>query len=140
MIADPTPPDPAAAALYRGGTLAEMVPGAIARYPDRPAFANDQTAVTYRQLGPVLLQSDGQTEAPNDILMLGRDGHARLDDAADAALAGEAISQHVRQAKGAVASPKRVAFIAALPQTALGKIDKKALRARHWAPDTRAVN
>jgi len=209
-------------------------------------------------LGPVLLQSDGQTEAPNDILMLGRDDHARLDDAAlasagrpsplirvallddqgrevadgergeicvrgplvmsgyhhkpdetAAALVGdwlhtgdvaykgadglfhivdrkkdmiisggfnvypnevedvvcalpqvaaaaviglpdakwgemvvadvqlkpgqqldaEAVVQAVRQAKGAVATPKRVEFIAALPQTALGKIDKKALRA-----------
>lgn len=121
-------------------------------------------------LGPVLLQSCGQTEAPNDILMLSRDDHARLDDAALASagrpyplirvalhddqgrevadvqlrpgqqLDAEAVVQAVRQAKGAVATPKRVEFIAALPQTALGKIDKKALRARHWAPDARVVN
>jgi fatty-acyl-CoA synthase len=220
-------------------------------------------------LGPVLIQSYGQTEAPNDILILGREDHARLDDAAlasagrpyplvrvallddngeevadgergevcvrgplvmsgylnkpaetAAALAGdwlhtgdiayksadglyyivdrkkdliisggfnvfpkevedticanpgvaaaavigvpdpkwgemvvayvqlkdgcelsaEAISHEVRQAKGAVATPKRVEFVSALPLTGLGKIDKKALRARHWAPDARAVN
>jgi fatty-acyl-CoA synthase len=51
----------------------------------------------------------------------------------------DALVAAVREAKGAVAAPKRVDFIDALPQTALGKIDKKALRARHWAAAGRAV-
>jgi fatty-acyl-CoA synthase len=52
----------------------------------------------------------------------------------------EEIMALVREAKGAVAAPKRVDFIAALPLTALGKIDKQALRARHWAAGGRAVH
>ena len=52
----------------------------------------------------------------------------------------DALVAAVREAKGAVAAPKRVDFIDALPQTALGKIDKKALRARHWAAAGRAVS
>lgn len=52
----------------------------------------------------------------------------------------EEISAHVRQAKGAVAAPKRVEFVSSLPLTALGKIDKKALRSRHWTHTERAVN
>jgi fatty-acyl-CoA synthase len=50
------------------------------------------------------------------------------------------IAARVREAKGAVAAPKRVEFIAALPLTALGKMDKKALRARHWTAGVRAVH
>ncbi|MEJ8845616.1 AMP-binding protein [Variovorax rhizosphaerae] len=55
-------------------------------------------------------------------------------------LSEEQITAEVRLAKGAVATPKRVELVSALPLTALGKIDKKALRARHWASDARAVN
>ncbi|WP_326533241.1 AMP-binding protein [Pseudorhodoferax sp.] len=55
-------------------------------------------------------------------------------------LSVDAIAEGVRQAKGAVATPKRVEFLPALPLTALGKVDKKALRALHWAAGERAVN
>ncbi|MES2714134.1 MAG: AMP-binding protein [Pseudomonadota bacterium] len=55
-------------------------------------------------------------------------------------VSGEAIMALVRDAKGVVAAPKRVECIPALPLTALGKIDKKALRARHWAAGERAVH
>jgi fatty-acyl-CoA synthase len=58
----------------------------------------------------------------------------------DVSVSEEAIAALVREAKGAVATPKRVEFVAALPLTALGKIDKKALRACHWAPGDRAVH
>jgi fatty-acyl-CoA synthase len=51
----------------------------------------------------------------------------------------EALMALVRAAKGAVATPKRVEFLPALPLTALGKIDKKALRAHHWPAGDRAV-
>lgn len=56
------------------------------------------------------------------------------------AVAEQALVALVREAKGAVATPKRLEFVDALPLTALGKIDKKALRARHWAVGARAVN
>jgi fatty-acyl-CoA synthase len=46
----------------------------------------------------------------------------------------------VRQAKGAVCTPKTVDFVAALPLTALGKPDKKALRARYWGDQSRAIH
>jgi fatty-acyl-CoA synthase len=55
-------------------------------------------------------------------------------------LSEEQITSEVRRAKGAVATPKRVELVASLPLTALGKIDKKALRSRHWATDARSVN
>jgi fatty-acyl-CoA synthase len=57
-----------------------------------------------------------------------------------AAVDAEALMALVRAAKGAVATPKRVAFLPALPLTALGKIDKKALRAHHWPAGDRAVH
>ena len=57
-----------------------------------------------------------------------------------AAVDAEALMALVRAAKGTVATPKRVEFLPALPLTALGKIDKKALRARHWPADGRAVH
>lgn len=55
-------------------------------------------------------------------------------------VSGETIANEVRQAKGPVATPKRVEFVSALPLTGLGKIDKKALRAKHWTSAERAVN
>lgn len=57
-----------------------------------------------------------------------------------AAVPAELLIALVRDAKGAVAAPKRVEFLPALPLTALGKIDKKALRARHWPAGARAVH
>ncbi|GLC97131.1 acyl-CoA synthetase [Cupriavidus sp. TA19] len=55
-------------------------------------------------------------------------------------LSEEEIAATVREAKGAVATPKRVQFIDALPLTALGKIDKKALRSLHWNAGQRSVH
>lgn len=49
------------------------------------------------------------------------------------------IQQSVKDRKGAVQSPKRVIFADALPLTALGKPDKKALRAQYWADSERGV-
>ena len=46
----------------------------------------------------------------------------------------------VRDAKGAVYSPKSIDFSDSLPVTRLGKPDKKALRARYWSEDTRHVH
>jgi fatty-acyl-CoA synthase len=45
----------------------------------------------------------------------------------------------VKARKGAQHAPKQVQVVDALPLTALGKIDKKALRAPHWAGKDRGV-
>ncbi len=51
----------------------------------------------------------------------------------------ERLTQQVQQAKGAQHAPKRVEVVDALPLTALGKVDKKALRAPYWAGAERGV-
>lgn len=58
--------------------------------------------------------------------------------AGKSATADELI-HHVKAIKGSVNTPKRVEIVTALPLTALGKLDKKALRARHWSGQGRNV-
>lgn len=54
---------------------------------------------------------------------------------------GEAeLVEHVKAAKGSVYAPKTVNFVDALPVTALGKPDKKALRAKFWQGQDRQVS
>lgn len=43
-----------------------------------------------------------------------------------------AIIAHARERLGGVKAPKSVAFVSAIPRTAAGKMDKKALREPHW--------
>lgn len=50
------------------------------------------------------------------------------------------LIEHVRALKGPVASPKSIDFVEAMPQTALGKLDKKALRAPYWNDVRRNVS
>lgn len=50
------------------------------------------------------------------------------------------LAEHVRLTKGSAWVPKRIDFVSSLPVTALGKPDKKSLRARHWTAQTRAVH
>ncbi len=50
------------------------------------------------------------------------------------------IIAHAKQRLGSVKAPKTVAFAEALPRTPAGKIDKKALRAKHWGKHARLVN
>ena len=57
-----------------------------------------------------------------------------------AALTGQQVIGHVRTRKGSVNTPKSVAFVPALPLTAVGKVDKKALRGPGWADASRQVN
>jgi fatty-acyl-CoA synthase len=45
----------------------------------------------------------------------------------------------VKQAKGSVQAPKSVDFVDAIPTTAVGKPDKKALRARYWEGHARGI-
>lgn len=69
-------------------------------------------------------------EAVKAVVVL-RDGA----EASESALIG-----HVREGKGPVCAPKSVDFVDALPVTALGKLDKKALRARYWSGSARGIN
>jgi fatty-acyl-CoA synthase len=46
----------------------------------------------------------------------------------------------VRDAKGAVQAPKSIEFVEELPVTGLGKLDKKAIRARYWRGQTRGMH
>lgn len=50
-----------------------------------------------------------------------------------------AVIQFVRERKGGVYAPKEVDFADTIPVTALGKPDKKALRAKYWAGQDRQV-
>ena len=52
----------------------------------------------------------------------------------------QAIIAHTKVRLGSVKAPKTVEFVRSIPRTAAGKIDKKALRSRHWGEKTRMVN
>ncbi len=54
-------------------------------------------------------------------------------------VAPELLIDLVRCKKGKVNAPKQVQFVADLPRTAVGKIDKKVLRAPYWAGQGRSV-
>lgn len=49
------------------------------------------------------------------------------------------VIAHVTRHKGVVNAPKLVVFADALPLTALGKIDRKAIRGRYWGGQERQV-
>ncbi|MBL6616499.1 MAG: AMP-binding protein [Reyranella sp.] len=51
----------------------------------------------------------------------------------------EALMQHVKDRKGSTHAPKQVEFVDSLPLTAVGKVDKKVLRAKYWAGRSRQV-
>jgi fatty-acyl-CoA synthase len=75
-------------------------------------------------------------EAVTAVVVLRSD--APRDDAAVEALTAE-IQAAVKDRKGSVQSPKRIEIVDALPLTALGKPDKKAVRAQFWEGAGRAV-
>ena len=52
---------------------------------------------------------------------------------------GDELITLVKDKKGSVQAPKTVEFVTALPLTAVGKVDKKVLRARHWDGAERSV-
>jgi len=51
-----------------------------------------------------------------------------------------AVIAHAKARLGSVKAPKSVAFVDAIPRTAAGKMDKKALRQPHWGEQARMVN
>jgi fatty-acyl-CoA synthase len=53
---------------------------------------------------------------------------------------GAELAELVKSAKGAVHAPKSVDFVDAIPLSALGKPDKKVLRAQYWQGSDRLVN
>jgi fatty-acyl-CoA synthase len=55
-------------------------------------------------------------------------------------LESEELIAFVKERKGGVMAPKSVEFVEAIPLTAVGKHDKKALRERYWSGRERAVN
>ncbi|HOP20201.1 MAG TPA: fatty acid--CoA ligase, partial [Amphiplicatus sp.] len=57
-----------------------------------------------------------------------------------AALGEEDIIAHAKARLGGVKAPKSVDFVGAIPRTAVGKVDKKTLRAPYWAGAGRSVN
>jgi fatty-acyl-CoA synthase len=56
-----------------------------------------------------------------------------------ASVEAEALMQLVKDRKGSTHAPKQVEFVDALPLTAVGKVDKKVLRAKFWAGRSRQV-
>jgi fatty-acyl-CoA synthase len=50
-----------------------------------------------------------------------------------------AIQAHVKERRGGPWSPKSVEFVADIPMTSLGKIDRKALRSPYWSGQGRGI-
>lgn len=75
-------------------------------------------------------------EAVTAVVVL-RPDHPSDDDAV-AKLTGE-IQAAVKERKGSVQAPKQVIIVDSVPVTALGKPDKKAVRAQFWEGSSRAV-
>lgn len=88
------------------------------------------------QVGVIGVPDDKWGEAVTAVVVLR--GDAETGDEAKARVTAE-IQQAVKERKGAVQSPKQVIFAEALPLTALGKPDKKALRAQFWESAGRGV-
>ncbi|WP_288336995.1 fatty-acid--CoA ligase FadD8 [uncultured Gordonia sp.] len=88
------------------------------------------------QVGVIGVPDDKWGEAVTAVVVLRAD--AASDDAGRARITAE-IQSAVKERKGAVQSPKQVIFADALPLTALGKPDKKALRAQFWESAGRGV-
>ncbi|GAB93244.1 fatty-acid--CoA ligase FadD8 [Gordonia rhizosphera] len=88
------------------------------------------------QVGVIGVPDDKWGEAVTAVVVLRADADG--SDASRERITGE-IQQAVKDRKGAVQAPKRVIFAGALPLTALGKPDKKALRAQFWETAGRGV-
>ena len=66
-------------------------------------------------------------------------GTSREAPAAGSPLTDAALIEFSRDKLANYARPKTVEFVAELPQTPFGKIDKKALRAPHWEGRDRSI-
>jgi fatty-acyl-CoA synthase len=88
------------------------------------------------QVSVIGTPDDKWGEAVTAVVVLRPD--APHDDAGIATMTSE-IQAAVKDRKGSVQSPKQVVVVDSLPMTALGKPDKKALRAKFWEDADRAV-
>ncbi|QKT08511.1 AMP-binding protein [Gordonia sp. X0973] len=88
------------------------------------------------QVGVVGAPDEKWGEAVTAVVVL-RAGTGETEEAR--AVIADEIKVAVKDRKGAVQSPKQVIFADALPLTALGKPDKKALRAQFWEGAARSV-
>ncbi|GAB2861449.1 fatty-acid--CoA ligase FadD8 [Nocardioides pacificus] len=84
------------------------------------------------QVGVIGTPDERWGEAVTAIVVL-RDGAAG-DDETRARVTAE-IQAAVKERKGGVQSPKEVIYVDSLPLTAVGKLDKKVLRAQFWTGD-----
>jgi fatty-acyl-CoA synthase len=84
------------------------------------------------QVGVIGVPDERWGEAVTAIVVL-REGAELTDDVV------AEIKESVKLRKGAVQAPKQVIVTDALPLTALGKPDKKALRAQYWGDRERSV-
>ncbi len=91
---------------------------------------------TVAQVGVIGTPHEKFGEAVTAIVVLRPDAS---DDDASVARMTEEIQASVKERKGSVHVPKQVIVADALPLTALGKPDKKALRAQFWEGQGRAV-
>jgi fatty-acyl-CoA synthase len=88
------------------------------------------------QVGVVGVPDEKWGEAVKAVVVL-REGQATDEDAV--ATLTQEIQSMVKERKGSVQAPKQVLVTESLPLTALGKPDKKALRAQYWEGRERAV-
>jgi fatty-acyl-CoA synthase len=75
-------------------------------------------------------------EAVTAVIVL-RPGHS--SDADTVATVRAEIQAAVKERKGSVQSPKQVLVVDSVPVTALGKPDKKAVRAQFWEGAGRSI-
>jgi fatty-acyl-CoA synthase len=87
------------------------------------------------QVGVIGVPHDKFGEAVAAIVVLRPE--AATDEDSVAAMTAQ-IQDAVKERKGSVQAPKQVIVVDALPVTALGKLDKKAMRAQYWTGE-RAV-
>jgi fatty-acyl-CoA synthase len=66
--------------------------------------------------------------------------HALVVGDSDHEVDAAALIKLVRDKKGPVYAPKSVEWVKSLPQTALGKIDKAAIRQRFWSGQDRGIH
>ena len=88
------------------------------------------------QVGVVGAPDEKWGEAVTAVVVL-RDGVGATEEARN--VIADELKVAVKERKGAVQAPKHVYFVDALPLTALGKPDKKALRDRFWEGSERGV-
>jgi acyl-CoA synthetase (AMP-forming)/AMP-acid ligase II len=137
-----------AAALEGGwlhtGDVARLGPGGLLTIVDRKKdlIVSGGFNVFPREVEDVLFTHPAVSQAavigvPSD--KWGEEVKALVVLRAGAAASPEALIEYVKARKGSVMAPKSVDFVDRIPVTNLGKVDKKAIRARYWSGRSRQV-